>query len=51
MEDAGLVRSTRQGRESFWELESRRLAEAQRNLAIISKQWDDALSRLRRFVE
>jgi DNA-binding transcriptional ArsR family regulator len=51
MQDAGLVRSTRQGRESFWEIDRRRLAEVSRNLAIISKQWDDALGRLRKFVE
>jgi DNA-binding transcriptional ArsR family regulator len=51
MQDAGLVRSTKQGRESFWELDRRRLAEVRRNLALISKQWDDALGRLRKFVE
>jgi DNA-binding transcriptional ArsR family regulator len=44
MQDAGLVRNTKQGRESYWELD-------RRNLASISKQWDDALGRLRRFVE
>src|SRR5580658_2381006 len=51
MRSAGLVRSTRQGRESYWELDQRRLAEVRRNLALISKQWDDALGRLRHFVE
>jgi DNA-binding transcriptional ArsR family regulator len=51
MQDAGLVRSTRRGRESCWELDRRRLEEVRRNLALISKQWDDALDRLRRFVE
>lgn len=51
MQNAGLVRSARHGRESCWELDTRRLEEAQRNLALISKQWDDALGRLRRFVE
>jgi DNA-binding transcriptional ArsR family regulator len=51
MEQAGLVRSARRGRESVWRLERRRLARAQRHLAMISRQWDDALSRLRAFVE
>ena len=51
MRDAGLVRCSRQGRESYWELDRRRLREVRRNLALISAQWDDALGRLRRFVE
>jgi len=51
MEQAGLVRGTRHGRESVWRLERRRLEEARRYLAVISKQWDDALERLRKFVE
>jgi DNA-binding transcriptional ArsR family regulator len=51
MEDAGLVRSKRHGRESFWQLDQERLAEVRRNLALISKQWDDALGRLRNLVE
>ncbi len=51
MEQAGLVRCTRSGREALWQMEQRRLEEARRFLAIISKQWDDALARLQRFVE
>jgi len=51
MEEAGLVRSTRHGRESVWQLEQRRLDDARRYLALISKQWDDAFGRLRQFVE
>ncbi len=51
MEEAGLVRSTRHGRESVWQLEQRRLREARHYLDLISKQWDDALGRLRKFVE
>jgi DNA-binding transcriptional ArsR family regulator len=51
MKEAGLVRSTRQGRESYWELDQRRLEEVRRNLNSISKQWDSALGRLRNFVE
>jgi DNA-binding transcriptional ArsR family regulator len=51
MEEAGLVRSTRQGRESVWELEPVRLEDARRCLDAISKQWDDAIGRLKRLVE
>jgi len=51
MEGAGLVRNTRRGRESVWQLERRRLAEARHYLGLISKQWDDTLGRLRNFVE
>ncbi len=51
MEEAGLVRGKRDGRESVWQLEQRRLRDARRYLDLISKQWDDALGRLRKFVE
>ena len=51
MEEAGLVRSRKRGRERVWQLEQRRLEEARQYLAVISKQWDDALGRLRKFVE
>jgi DNA-binding transcriptional ArsR family regulator len=51
MEGSGLVRSTRQGRESVWQLDRRRLKDARRYLDVISRQWDDALDRLRTFVE
>jgi DNA-binding transcriptional ArsR family regulator len=51
MEGSGLVRCTRRGRESVWQLNHRRLEDARRYLDMISKQWDDALARLRRFVE
>jgi DNA-binding transcriptional ArsR family regulator len=49
--DAGLVRGTRDGRESVWELEPHRLAEARRHLDLISKRWDEALARLKSLVE
>ena len=49
--DAGLVRSSRRGRERVWDLEPKRLADAHAYLERISKQWDDALGRLRQFVE
>ena len=51
MEDAGLVRSTRHGRESVWQLEQKRLAEVHRYLQLISKEWDNTLGRLKSFVE
>ena len=51
MERAGLVRSSRHGRESVWQLEHRRLEYARRHLDVISKRWDDALGRLRSLVE
>ena len=51
MEDAGLVRSSWQGRESVWQLEQKRLAAARRHLQMISTQWDETLSRLKNFVE
>jgi DNA-binding transcriptional ArsR family regulator len=51
LQDAGLVRSRRHGRESVWRLEQRRLADARHYLENISKQWDEALGRLRKFVE
>jgi DNA-binding transcriptional ArsR family regulator len=51
MEQAGLARSTRQGRARIWELDERRLQDARHYLDLISKQWDAALSRLRKFVE
>jgi DNA-binding transcriptional ArsR family regulator len=51
MENAGLVRSRRRGRENVWQLEHRRLGEARHYLELISRQWDDALGRLQQFVE
>jgi DNA-binding transcriptional ArsR family regulator len=49
--DAGLVKSARDGRESVWKLELKRLDEGHRLLALISKEWDDTLDRLRAYVE
>ncbi len=48
---AGLVRSTRDGRERIWEIQPQRLADARRYLDQISAQWDDAIGRLRALVE
>ena len=51
LEEAGLVREERRGRESLWEVESEGLEEARRCLDTISRQWDGALGRLKKFVE
>ena len=48
---AGLVRSHRHGREHIWALEPKRLADAHGYLERISAPWDEALERLRAFVE
>jgi len=51
MEGTGLVRCTKKGRESVWQLNQKRLDYARRYLDTISKQWDDRLERLRELVE
>jgi DNA-binding transcriptional ArsR family regulator len=51
LEDAGLVRSGRTGRERIWELQTKRLAEVRGYLEQISTQWDEALARLRALIE
>ena len=51
LEKAGLVTCTRRGRTAVWELEPRRLDEARAALDAISRHWDEALDRLRLFVE
>jgi DNA-binding transcriptional ArsR family regulator len=51
--DVGLVRC-RPGsgrRQRLWEIQTRRLEDARRFLDRVSRQWDDALDRLRAFVE
>jgi DNA-binding transcriptional ArsR family regulator len=51
LEGAGVVRSVRVGRESRFTLEQKPIAEARDYLDLVSRQWDDALARLRAFVE
>jgi len=51
LEQAGLVRSDRAGRERIWVLQPRRLAQVRQYLDQISAQWDGTLDRLRAFVE
>jgi DNA-binding transcriptional ArsR family regulator len=48
---AGLVRGARRGRERIWELDPKRLDDASRWLEQVSKRWDEALGRLKGFVE
>jgi DNA-binding transcriptional ArsR family regulator len=48
---AGIARDLRRGRERLWELEKRPLDEARRCLDIVSREWDEALGRLKAFVE
>ncbi|MFZ5896113.1 MAG: ArsR/SmtB family transcription factor [Myxococcota bacterium] len=49
--EAGLVRSAREGRERIWQIQTKRLSDVRRYLEQISRQWDEALERLRFAVE
>ena len=49
--DAGLVRDVKVGRERLWEFEPAQLDTARHALDEIAQQWDNALARLKRFVE
>ncbi|MDH6231185.1 DNA-binding transcriptional ArsR family regulator [Mesorhizobium soli] len=51
LENVGLVKSSRTGRESRFAFQPQAVAEAKAYLDSVSRQWDDALSRLRAFVE
>ncbi|MEM7306564.1 MAG: metalloregulator ArsR/SmtB family transcription factor [Planctomycetota bacterium] len=51
LSDAGLVRGARDGRRRVFRLLPRRLADARGHLERIDAQWDEALSRLKDFVE
>jgi DNA-binding transcriptional ArsR family regulator len=51
LEGVGVVHSTRLGRESLYALEPQPLAEARDYLDRVSRQWVDALARLKSFVE
>lgn len=48
---AGLVSDLRRGRERIWELEPEQMEAARIYLEHVSKRWDQALDRLKRFVE
>jgi DNA-binding transcriptional ArsR family regulator len=51
LESAGLVKGSRRGRERLWQLDPAQLEAARRYLDRVSKQWDEALERLRTSVE
>ena len=51
LEGAGLVHCARLGRESRYQLETQSLDDARRFLEEVSAQWDQALERLKAFVE
>ncbi len=51
LETVGVVRSIRTGRENLFELEPKPIDDARHYLDEVSRQWDDALGRLRAFVE
>ncbi len=51
LEDAGLVQGVRRGRENLFQLEPKSLTKARDSLDSIARQWDQALARLKSFVE
>jgi DNA-binding transcriptional ArsR family regulator len=51
LEDVGLVHSTPSGRENLFELDTRPFKDINEYLEYVSGQWDQALSRLKSFVE
>jgi DNA-binding transcriptional ArsR family regulator len=51
LESAGLVTSSRRGRERVWTVRTQPLADASDYLTHLSRRWDAAVERLRAFVE
>jgi DNA-binding transcriptional ArsR family regulator len=51
LERAGVVRSSRRGRERLVQFKPEPLEEARKYLDLVSAQWDQALGRLKSFVE
>jgi len=51
LEAVGLVSSERQGRERIWRIEPAPLTDASAYLAALSMRWDNAIDRLRAYVE
>lgn len=49
--EAGVVSDIRLGRERLWQLDPSSISDASRALDAIGRQWEQALSRLKRFVE
>jgi len=51
LEQVGLVRATRYGREVRFRIERAAIEEAGQFLVLVTRQWDDALARLKAQVE
>ncbi|MGB8542019.1 MAG: metalloregulator ArsR/SmtB family transcription factor [Candidatus Acidiferrales bacterium] len=51
LESAGIVHSVRAGRKSLFKFDLEPIAELREYLDFVSEQWDQALSRLKAFVE
>ena len=51
LETAGIVRNVRHGRESLFEFNPQPIDNAREYLELVSRHWDNALGRLKAFVE
>jgi DNA-binding transcriptional ArsR family regulator len=51
LEAVGLVNSERHGRERIWRIKPEPLTDASEYLTALSKRWDNAIERLRTYVE
>lgn len=51
LENAGIVRGEMAGRECLFEIEPKPLEDVREYLDLVSQQWDEALARLKAFVE
>ncbi|OBG48399.1 MULTISPECIES: helix-turn-helix transcriptional regulator [unclassified Mycobacterium] len=51
LESAGLVSSSKRGRERVWTVRTAQLAHASDYLTALSRRWDAAVDRLRAYVE
>ena len=51
LERARIVHGVRAGRESLFELDPKPINELREYLGLVSRQWDEALGRLKSFVE
>jgi len=51
LEGAGLVHGLRSGRENLFQFDSEPIQHLKEYLDLVSKQWDEALGRLKSFVE
>lgn len=51
LEEAGVLSRQKAGRESLYTIEPKALADLRDYLDLVSRQWDEALARLKNFVE